>query len=341
MKKITMVLITLLIMGVVLTAGCVDEQSSSDDVSDSSSDDSTIIVGVSIVPQQEFVEKIAGDNVEVVVMVPPGASPHSYEPTPSQLTALSNAKMYAMVGSGITVEDTMIDKLADLNSDMLIVDCSEGITLTEMAAHSHDEEEEHDHEGETEEEEEHDHEAETEEEEHDHEADEEEHDHGEESLDPHIWTSPDNVEIMVENIYQGLVEVDPANQETYLANKNAYLAELHELDEQIQSTLEGKEGSSFMVYHPAWGYFARHYGITQVAVEIEGKEPSVQDMQSVIDLANEEGIKVIFVQSGFSTVSAEAIASEIDGEVVEVDPLAKDYIDNLAKVAEAFEKGLA
>jgi zinc transport system substrate-binding protein len=224
-----------------------------------------------------------------------------------------------MVGSGITVEDTMIDKLADLNSDMLIVDCSEGITLTEMAAHSHDEEEDHDLENET----------------------EEEHDHEEESLDPHIWTSPDNVEIMVENIYQGLVEVDPANQETYLANKNAYLEELHELDEQIQSTLEGKEGSSFMVYHPAWGYFARHYGITQVAVEIEGKEPSVQDMQSVIDLANEEGIKVIFVQSGFSTVSAEAIASEIDGEVVEVDPLAKDYIDNLAKVAEAFEKGLA
>lgn len=321
MKKISMVLITLLLMGVVLTAGCVDEDSSTDVVSDSDavSDTYPIVVGVSIVPQQEFVEKIAGDNVEVVVMVPPGASPHSYEPTPSQLTALSNAKMYAMVGSGITVEDTMIDKLADLNSDMLIVDCSEGITLTEMAAHSHDEEEDHDLENET----------------------EEEHDHEEESLDPHIWTSPDNVEIMVENIYQGLVEVDPANQETYLANKNAYLEELHELDEQIQSTLEGKEGSSFMVYHPAWGYFARHYGITQVAVEIEGKEPSVQDMQSVIDLANEEGIKVIFVQSGFSTVSAEAIASEIDGEVVEVDPLAKDYIDNLAKVAEAFEKGLA
>ncbi|WP_321429203.1 metal ABC transporter solute-binding protein, Zn/Mn family [uncultured Methanolobus sp.] len=316
MNKITTLIITFLLMGVVLTAGCVDEQSSSDATSNSDSD--TIIVGVSIVPQQQFVEKIAGDNVEVVVMVPPGASPHSYEPTPSQLTALSDAKMYAMVGSGITVEDTMIGKLEDLNSDMLIVDCSEGITLVEMVAHSHDEEE------------------------HDHEAEGEEHDHEEEEgLDPHIWTSPDNVEIMVENIYQGLVEVDPDNQETYLANKNAYLAELAELDEQIQTTLEGKEGTSFMVYHPAWGYFAKHYGITQVPVEIEGKEPSVQDMQNLIDEAKEKGIKVIFVQSGFSTVSAEAIASEIDGEVVELDPLAKDYIDNLSKVAEAFKEGLA
>jgi zinc transport system substrate-binding protein len=307
MKKLTMALITLLLLGVVLISGCVDEQSSSETTSDSN--DNSIIVGVSILPQQEFVEKIAGDNVEVVVMVPPGADPHSYEPTPSQLTALSKAKMYAMVGSGITVEDTMMDKLEDLNPDMQIIDCSEGITLIKMEAHVH-------------------------------EADEE--DHEEESgLDPHIWTSPDNVGIMVENIYQGLVDVDPDNQETYLENKNAYLAELNELDEQIQNTLEGKEGSSFMVYHPAWGYFANHYAITQVPVEIEGKEPSVQDMQNIIDEANEEGIKVIFVQSGFSTVSAEAIADEIGGEVVEIDPLAKDYIDNLAKVAEAFEKGLA
>ncbi|WP_319508897.1 metal ABC transporter solute-binding protein, Zn/Mn family [uncultured Methanolobus sp.] len=305
MKSKIMILMMLLSVCIVLTSGCTDTQDDSDTASDS---DKKIVV-VSILPQAEFVEKIAGDNVEVVIMVPPGASPHSYEPTPSQLTDLSNAGMYAMVGSGITIEDVLMEKITDLNPDMLVVDCSEGITLIEMVAHSHDEEE---------------------------------HDHEEEGgLDPHIWTSPDNVEIMVENIYQGLVEVDPDNQETYLANKNAYLAELDELDEQIQTTLEGKEGSSFMVYHPAWGYFANHYGITQVAVEIEGKEPSVQDMQDIIDEANEEGIKVIFVQSGFSTVSAEAIASEIDGEAVEVDPLAKDYIDNLAKVAEAFEKGLA
>lgn len=344
MKSKIMVLMMLLSVCIVLTSGCTDTQGDSGAASDS---DQKIVV-VSIVPQAEFVERIAGDNVEIVIMVPPGASPHSYEPTPSQLTDMSNAGMYAMVGSGITIEDAMMDKIADLNPDMLIVDCSEGIILKEMEAHSHDHGDEEEQEHEAEHEDEHEHDAEHEEEpEHadEHEGEhEEEHEYEtehEESMDPHIWTSPDNAKVMVEHIYEGLVEIDPENEETYLENKNAYLAELDTLDEQIKATLSGKEGSSFMVYHPAWGYFANHYGLVQVPVEIEGKEPSVKDLQNVIDEANDKGIKVIFVQSGFSTVSAEAIASEIDGEVVEVDPLAKDYIDNLAKVAEAFEKGLA
>ncbi|SFM41369.1 metal ABC transporter solute-binding protein, Zn/Mn family [Methanolobus profundi] len=311
MNKNMMVLMLLLIAGIILTAGCVDES----DPVDETSGTTGMVVAVSILPQAEFVEKITGDNIEVIVMVPPGSDPHSYEPTPGQLRDLSDAKMYAMVGSGITIEDVMIDKIADLNPDMMIIDCSEGITLREMEAHEHEEEEADEHEGEEE--------------------------HDESGLDPHIWTSPDNVEIMVENIYEGLVELDPENASVYLENKDAYLAELDALDEQIRSTLSDNEGSSFMVYHPAWGYFADQYGLTEVPVEIEGKEPSVRDMQNVIDEANEKGIKVIFVQSGFSTVSAQAIANEIGGEVVEIDPLAKDYIDNLSKVAEAFEKGLA
>ncbi len=341
MKKIALLCTLFMIVFAVTLSGCIDENDA-----DSASSEK-IVVAVSIAPQAEFVEKVAGDNVEVLLMVPQGADPHSYEPTPSQFVDLSNAKMYAMVGSGLTFEDVMMDKIEDLNPDMLVVDCSQGITLVEMAEHEHDHEDEAGHEDEHEDEvgheEEHDHEDEAGHEgEHDHEDEadhEEEHDH--EGLDPHIWTSPDNVEVMVENIYQGLVEIDPANQATYLGNKDAYLAELQALDENIRDTLSGKEGSSFMVYHPAWGYFANHYDLVQVPVEIEGKEPSVRDMQAVIDEANEKGIKVIFVQSGFSTVSASAVASEIGGEVVEVDPLAKDYIDNLSKVAEAFEKGLA
>ncbi len=315
MKKSMMVQMMLFSIFIILTAGCVDEQSSSDVISDTADG---MIVAVSVLPQAEFVEKIAGDHVKVVVMVPPGADPHSYEPTPGQLRDLSKAKMYAMVGSGITIEDNLMGKIADLNPDMMIIDCSKGITLREMEAHAYGDEDEHDAEIES------------------------DGDHEEEGgLDPHIWTSPGNVKIMVDNIYEGLVEIDPENGSIYLENKNAYLAELDELDEQIRTTLSGKEGSSFIVYHPAWGYFADYYGLVEVPVEIEGKEPSVKDMQGVIDEANEKNIKVIFVQTGFSTVSASAIANEIGGEVVEVDPLAKDYIDNLAKVAEAFEKGLA
>ncbi|WP_406670987.1 zinc ABC transporter substrate-binding protein [Methanolobus sp. ZRKC4] len=318
MKKNMIALMMLFSICIVLTAGCVDEQNSSAGISDS--DSGGMIVAVSVLPQAEFVEKIAGDSVKVIVMVPPGADPHSYEPTPGQLRDLSNAKLYAMVGSGITIEDNMIGKIADLNPEMVIIDCSEGITMSEMEAHAHEDEDEHDVEDE-------------------HDAEDE---HGEETgMDPHIWTSPANVKLMVENIYGGLVELDPENEATYFENKNAYLAELDALDEQIKTTLSGKEGSSFIVYHPAWGYFADEYSLEQISVEIEGKEPSVQDMQRLIDTAKEKNIKVIFVQSGFSTTSAQTIANEIDGEVVEVDPLAKDYIGNLANVTAAFEKGLA
>ena len=157
---------------IILTAGCVDEQSSSDVVSDTGGG---MIIAVSVLPQAEFVEKIAGDNVKVVVMVPPGADPHSYEPTPGQLRDLSKAKMYTMVGSGITIEDNLMGKIADLNPDLMIIDCSEGITLREMEAHAHDDGGEHDAEEGT------------------------DGDHEEEGgLDPHIWTSPGNVRIMLD-----------------------------------------------------------------------------------------------------------------------------------------------
>ncbi|KXS43352.1 MAG: periplasmic solute-binding protein [Methanolobus sp. T82-4] len=306
------VLFTLLLL--VLASGCVDDQ----EVSASSSDKPVVVV--SILPEAEFVEQVAGDQVDLMVMVPPGADPHSYEVTPGQLRELSDADMYVKVGSGLSFENVWMDRLIEVNPDMMVVDASEGIQLRTMEAHAHEEE----HEGEEE-----------------HDEAEEEHEEEAGSKDPHVWTSPQEAQIMVENIYEGLVEIDPDNTELYTLNRDAYIGELQAADEQIKETLAGKEGSTFMVYHPSWGYFADDYGLEQEAVEIEGKEPSVQDMQRLIDTAREKNITVIFVQSGFSTTNAQTIAGEIDGEVVEVDPLAKDYIDNLAKVTEAFEKGLA
>lgn len=320
-KKILMFVVFMSIC-LAFASGCVDEQ----EVSASSGDKPVVVV--SIMPEAEFVEQVAGDQVEVMVMVPPGADPHTYEVTPGQLRELSDADMYVKVGSGLSFESLWMDRLIEVNPDMLVVDASSGVQLRTMEAHSHEEEEEHDHANESEEE-------------HEEEHEDEEHDHSAESKDPHIWTSPQNAKVMVENIYAGLVEIDPDNTDLYAQNRDAYIAELDAADAYVREVLEGNEGSSFIVYHPAWGYFADEYGLEQISVEIEGKEPSVQDMQNLIDTANEKNIKVIFVQSGFSTTSAQTIADEIDGEVVEVDPLAKDYIDNLANVTAAFEKGLA
>ena len=250
--------------------------------------DNKIGVVVTILPQAEFVERIGGDKVKVTVMVPPGASPHTYEPTPSQLKEVSNAKMYAKVGSGIEFELAWMDKILSVNKKMLVVDCSKGIELIDN--------------------------------------------------DPHIWLSPKNAKIMVENIYQGLVQVDPANQEYYARNKEKYLQELDKLDNEIARALSGRENRKIMVYHPAWTYFAREYGLEQIPIEKEGKEPTPQGIASLIRQARENNITVIFASPQFSTKTADVIAKEIDGRVVLISPLEKNYLENMRKVAKAFKE---
>lgn len=271
---------------------------------ESGNDTSRIIVAVTIAPQQEFVEAIGGDRVEVLVIVPPGASPHTYEPTPGQLLKLERAEMYAKVGSGIEFELAWLDNLLSLNPDMLVVDCSKGITLQEITA-SYKEDHQNDQYG---------------------------------NLDPHVWLSPSNARIMVQNITQGLIQVDTANESYYENNRNDYLAKLTQLENEINDSLSGFTNRVFMVYHPAWGYFATSFNLTMIAVEEEGKEPTPAGLAYLIDQAKEYGIKVIFVSPQYSTQSAEVIAAEIDGVVVFIDPLAEDYIDNLRSVAAEMAK---
>ncbi len=270
--------------------------------------DGRIGVVVSILPQAEFAEKVGGDKVWVTVMVPPGASPHTHEPTYSQLREVSKAKMYAKVGSGIEFELAWADKIISVNKEMPVVDCSLGIELI-RGGHEH-EETGHEH--------------------------EEEHEH--EGADPHIWLSPGNAKIMVENIYMGLVQTDPANQEYYAGNKEKYLQELDELDGEITHALSKEKNIKILVYHPAWAYFAKEYGLEQISIENEGKEPTPQGIASVIKQAKENNITVIFASPQFSTRSAEVIAKEIGGKVILINSLEKNYLENMRKVAEAFAK---
>ncbi len=154
--------------------------------------------------------------------------------------------------------------------------------------------------------------------------------------DPHIWLSPKNAKIMVENIFQGLVEVDPSNKEYYARNKEKYLEELDELDKDIARILSKKKNKKIIVYHPAWTYFARDYGLEQIAIEKEGKEPTPQGIASLIKQAKENNITLIFASPQSNPKIAQVIAEEINGKVIMVDPLKKDYLQNMRKVAEAF-----
>jgi zinc transport system substrate-binding protein len=246
---------------------------------------------VTILPQAEFVESVGGDKVDVTVMVPPGASPHTYEPTPGQMEALSRAKMYAEVGSGVEFELVWMDRLSAANKDMLVVDCSKGIELQQMIAG----------------------------------------DEGEPagSIDPHIWMSPQNAQIMVQNIAGGLIQVDPDNRAYYEQNRDAYLQELAQLDQDIRDGLSGVKNRVFMVYHPAFGYFASSYGLTMLPIEAEGKEPTPAGLQHLIEQAKEHNIHIVFAEPQFNPQSARVIADAIDGSVVLIDPLSREYLTNL------------
>lgn len=151
--------------------------------------------------------------------------------------------------------------------------------------------------------------------------------------DPHIWLSPKLVKIQVENIYLALVETDPENKSFYEKNKNEYLAKLNSLDLELKNAFSEMKGKKVLVFHSAFGYLARDYDFEQIAIEIDGKEPSAEDLANIIDTAKKENIKTIFVQKQFSQKSAEAIAKQIDGSVVPLDPLAEDYVENLKRIA--------
>jgi len=271
-----------------------------------------LVVAVTLEPQAGFVEAIAGDLVEVVVMVPPGASPHTYEVTPDQMVLLSRSKMYAKVGSGVEFELSWMDRLVAANREMLVVDCSSGIQFIEADGDAQDEEHG--------------------------DIDTDDGDHHHAGADPHIWLSVRNARVMVESICEGLVQVDPANASHYKANCAAYLDDLSLLDEELREVLDGLENRRFIVFHPAFGYFARDYNLIQIAVEQGGNEPDAQYMVRLISEAEEHGIRVVFAAPQLSTRSAEVVAREINGEVVIIDPLARDYIPNMRAIAEAIRQ---
>ena len=276
-----------------------------------------IEVFVSIVPQKYFVERIGGESVKVSVMVQPGANPATYEPKPRQMVALSKAKAYFAIG--VPFETVWLNRVSAASPGMTVIHTEEGIEKRVMEGHLHREEGHSAQEkGEREQVEEH---------------------HG--VKDPHIWLSPRLVKVQARNILNGLLRIDPARGASYEKNYKSFIAEIYALDTEIKGIFAGKgEGQVFMVFHPAWGYFAQAYGLEQVAVEMEGKEPGPVDLRELIRHAREEGIKVIFVQPEFSTKSAETIAKAIEGEVVFANPLALDWADNLKKVAREFEAAL-
>lgn len=300
----TFILFTLIALAIAPVLGAC--QSTAAPIGDNSTQTN---VTVSIVPLAYFAERIGGDWVNINTMVGPGEEPHTYEPTPDQMKAIANSAIFFSIG--VEYEDVWLPRLEETNPDMAIVDTSAGIdripvatSVTEVGVQPEDEEDDHDH------------------------------DEG--NLDPHVWLSPENGKTIAENMLNGLIEVAPEHEADFRSNTEALIAEIDTLDAQIQEILAGDQARSFMVFHPAWGYFAKQYDLDQIAVQVGGQDPSASELADLVDIARERAITVIFVQPAFNSASADALAQEIGGAVAAADPLAEDWLENLKIVANTF-----
>lgn len=267
------------------------------------------LVFASILPQRHFLQQIGGDHLDIRIMVLPGASPATYEPSPRQMADLARAVAYCAIG--VPFEKTWLKRFRALNPEMDIIQTDQDVPKRSMLSHEHllksGQEEKRQHQG---------------------------------IQDPHIWLSPELVKIQARNICQGLIRIDPDHTNVYESNLEVFLKELKRLDQEIRSIFEPlpEDKRSFMVFHPAWGYFAQSYGLKQMPIETEGKEPGPGQLARIIHQGREHELSVIFVQPQFSVESARVIAKEMGARVVAVDPLAEKWRDNLLSAARAFKQ---
>lgn len=264
-------------------------------------------VFVSIPPQKWISDKLGGTLVTTHVLVGKGQDPHTYEPTPRQLIALSQAKLYFTLD--LEFEGQIIPKLKKTVPTLHFVDTAGSIAKIGMAGHGHDEgaqgvsvpagkQEPH-----------------------------------QEGLDPHVWLSPLNLKIMAAAMARAMMEKDPANKSRYEENLLEVNRTLERLHQGIKEELAPYQGASFYVFHPAFGYFAHTYHLQQEAIETGGKSPTPRQLASLITQARANKARVIFVQPQFDPKSAAALANAIGGEVVPLDPLAEEVVANLEIMA--------
>lgn len=256
----------------------------------SESDKKTIYV--TITPMQSIVEEITAGDFDVEVIVPKGASPETFEPTPKQVTAFSDAEFIFSTGL-IDFEQSLVKRIS---GDAEVVNLSKDIELIAGSC-SHGNHQ---------------------------------HKHG---IDPHIWTSPRALRTMVTNAHDAIMAHYPDSVK-YAEATERLLERIDTLDTYCAARIEAAGVEAMMIYHPAYTYYARDYGINQIAIEHDGKEPSLRQTTTLIEKAKEHGVKSIFRQPQYSEDKVRAIADAADAEIIATDPLAEDILAEIERVTE-------
>lgn len=262
-------------------------------------------ISVSVLPQKYFAGKIAGKEVHINVMIPPGASHSSYEPTAKQLNGLLASSAYLQIGH-LDFESAWMERFTSVNSEMKVFDLSEGIELIHTS-HNHSE------------------------------AETDHHPLNEVAgIDPHTWMSPRNAMILSKNILNALLELFPEDSSQFLSNFASLSAEIDSIIILYDNHAEVLRNKNFIIYHPALAYLAKDYKMEQHALEYEGKEPPPSHIRKIIDLAREKDIHYILVQKQLSVDNSRALASEINATIIMVDPMDLDWKKQMLLLLELF-----
>lgn len=255
---------------------------------------------VTVAPHKFFVEKIAGNTVQVGLIVPAGASAHTYEPTPRQMLTAGKATLWFRVGEPF--EARVIKALQSHNPNLQVVDMRQGLDLIYNDPH---------HRGCC-------------------------HAGG---ADLHFWLSARLAKVQAATIADALIQRYPEHQALYRANLEKFQQELKQLDENIQQILSSLQNRHIMVSHPAYAYFCRDYNLEQISIEFEGKDPTPQQLTKVLDAARQFQIRTIFIQMQYNNKGARLIAEQIGAKVVTLDPYAEQYLKSMLEIAHAFSQG--
>lgn len=303
--KQTSILIT--ILSFFLLTACVTKQANE------------AVVTVTIEPQRYFAEKIAGDKFKINCVVPAGQSPETYDPTPQQMIQIGRSIAYLRIGP-IGFEQAWMDKIRENNPKLQVFDTSEGMNLL-----TDTEDDDHAHEHGT-----HDHDA---------HAGEEAHHHHHGGVDPHIWSSIAGAKAVAWNTLNAFIELDPDNTEYFWQNYNKLVDEIDKTNTEIKQLLDPLTDRTFIIYHPALTYFANEFNLTQLCIEMDGKEPSPAQLKRLVETARANNARVVFIQQEFDQKNAELIAKETGCKLTVINPLAYDWTKEMIHIAKALADG--
>lgn len=270
-----------------------------------------INVSVSIEPQEFLVKKIGGDKVDVSVFIKAGMSPENFEPLPSHLFKLSNSDIYFTIG--LPFEDRILSNLSNVNPNLQTIALDQNIvkrnteTIDEIFGPAS--------------------------------SDMKNNLHEESGLkDPHTWMSPSQLKSQAEIIYKTFAAVDAGNLEYYNRNYTELLMEIDSVREIISKNLSNISSRIILVFHPAWGYFCDDFNLTQIPIEIEGKEPGIQNISLLIDFIKKNNLKYILAETQNNSPALNSIADELTIKILRNDPLSGDYLNNIVELSELIEE---